>query len=122
MVNLLIGKVSYKNAIRFLDTRIQNTFRYLSNKKIKQISETNTHNALQKRHQHNLKQIKIILEQNNLRITKADKGRTMIIIHTDTLKQKIYSFIQENQIMSLDKDPTELFENIFNTQFTYLTQ
>jgi len=89
---------------------MQNTFRYLANKKIKEI-ETNAHYALHKRRQHNLKQIKTILEKknNNLRIPKADKGRTMVIIHTDTLKQKINSFIQENQIISLDKDPTELF-------------
>jgi len=54
-------------------------------------------------------QIKTILEQNILRIPKADNGRTMVIIHTDTLKQTIYSFMQENQIISLDQDPTELF-------------
>jgi len=62
-----------------------------------------------KKNQHYLKEIKTILEQNNLRIPKADKGRTMVIIHADTLKQAIYSFIQENQIISLDQDPTELF-------------
>jgi len=62
-----------------------------------------------KKNQHYLKEIKTILEQNNLRIRKADKGRTMVIIHADTLKQAIYSFIQVNQIISLDQDPTELF-------------
>jgi len=41
---------------------------------------------------------------------KADKGRTMVIIHKETLKQKIYTFIQENQIIPLDKDLTYSFQ------------
>ena len=39
-----------------------------------------------------------------------DKGRTMLIIHKDTLKQKIDTFIQENQIIQLNKDPTGSFQ------------
>jgi hypothetical protein len=38
-------------------------------------------------------------------IAKADKGRTMLIIHKEMLKQKIYTFTQDNQIIPLDKDP-----------------
>ena len=51
------------NAIRYRDTKILNTFRYLAGRKIKQIIETNTHNTLHKRHQYNLKQIKTLLEK-----------------------------------------------------------
>jgi len=43
-------------------------------------------------------------------IAKADKGRTMVIIHKEMLKQKIYTFTQENQIIPLDKDPTYSFQ------------
>ena len=43
-------------------------------------------------------------------VAKADKGRTTVIIHRDTLKQKIDTFIQENQIMQISKDPTESFQ------------
>jgi len=50
------------------------------------------------------------LEQNNLTVAKADKGRTMVIILRDTLKQKIDTFIQENQIILISKDPTESFQ------------
>ena len=49
------------------------------------------------------------MEQNNLTIAKADKGKTMVMIHKDTLKQKIDIFIEENQIIQLSKDPTESF-------------
>jgi hypothetical protein len=34
----------------------------------------------------------------------------MVIIHKDTLKNKIDSFIEENQIIPLDKDRTESFQ------------
>jgi hypothetical protein len=47
---LIIDK---ENTIRYLDEKIQNTFRYLATRKIKQIIETNTHNTLYKRHQYN---------------------------------------------------------------------
>jgi hypothetical protein len=34
----------------------------------------------------------------------------MVIIHRETLKQKIDNFIQENQIMQLTKDPIDSFQ------------
>jgi hypothetical protein len=43
-------------------------------------------------------------------IAKAGKGRTLVIIHKDALKQKISTFLQENQITALDKDPTDYFQ------------
>ena len=47
-----------ENAIRYSDTKIQNTFRYLATRKTKQIITTNTNKTPYKRHQHNLNQIK----------------------------------------------------------------
>jgi hypothetical protein len=55
------------------DIKIQNTFRYLATNKIKQITETNTHNTVHKWHQYNLKQIKMLLEKNNLMKAKQVK-------------------------------------------------
>jgi hypothetical protein len=43
-------------------------------------------------------------------IAKTDKGRAMVITHKETLKQKIYTFILENQIIPVDKDPTYSFQ------------
>jgi hypothetical protein len=51
-----------ENAIRHLNSKIQNTFWHLATKKVKQIKTTNIHNTLHKRHQHNLNQIKNILQ------------------------------------------------------------
>jgi Zn-finger domain-containing protein len=88
---------------------MQNTFRYLATKKIKQIADTNKYNIIHKRHQYNLKQIKTTLEQNDVMVAKADKARTIVIIHKETLKQKIDNFIQENQIMQLNQDHTDAY-------------
>jgi hypothetical protein len=65
--------IDNENAIRYLDTKIQNTFRYLATKNVKQTMTTNTHKTLQKRHQHNVNQIKNILQRNSLTRAKADK-------------------------------------------------
>jgi hypothetical protein len=61
-------------------------------------------------HQYNLKQTETILEQNNLTIAKDDKGRIIVIIHKEALKQKTDNFIHENQIIQLNKDPTNSFQ------------
>ena len=92
-----------------MEPKIQNTFQYLATKKIRQIT-TNTHNTLHKRHQNHLNQIKNILQQNNLTIAKADKSKTIVIINKNILQQKIDAFVQENQIKSLNKDLTDLYQ------------
>ena len=102
--------------------RIQNTFRYLTTRKIKQIADSNTCDKLPKRHKYNRKHLKTLLEENNLTISKADKGRAIVIIHKDTLKPKIDTFIQESQIMQLNKDPTESFEKQTQQKYTNVTQ
>ena len=79
-LNTLIAET--ENAIRHLDVQLQNTFTHLAYRKIKQIAETNTYSALHKRHQYNLKQIISILLRDNLTITKADKGGTIVFTIT----------------------------------------
>jgi hypothetical protein len=105
-INALITDM--ENAIRHLQSNIQNTFQHLTAKKIKQIKESNRHNTLHKRHQHYINQIKKIL-QHNLTIAKADKRKAIVIIDKTELKQKIDMFIQETNIIKLNKDPTESY-------------
>jgi tRNA U34 5-carboxymethylaminomethyl modifying GTPase MnmE/TrmE len=54
-------------AIRQLEPNIQNTYRHLAAKQIKQILNSNRHNAHHKRQQYSINQIKKILESNNLK-------------------------------------------------------
>ena len=51
-----------------------------------------------------------MLTHNNKSTVKADKGKVMVIIHSDQLQQKINNFMQENNITQLRKDPTELYQ------------
>jgi hypothetical protein len=62
---------------------------------------------MHKRYQYNINQIKEILQHNKLTIAKADKSKAIIIIDRKVFKQKIDTFIQENNIMVLNKDQTE---------------
>jgi len=64
--------------------------------KVKQILATNKHHIVHKRYQHNLNQIKGILQRNNLTIARADKNKTVVTINKDSLEQKVKAFIQEN--------------------------
>ena len=54
--------IDTEKAIRHLDTKIQNMFWYPATRKVRLIITTNTHNTPHKRHQHNLNQIKNILQ------------------------------------------------------------
>jgi hypothetical protein len=42
-------------------------------------------------------------------MAKADTSKAIVIIDKTELKQKIDTFIQENNIMRLNKDPTESY-------------
>jgi len=72
---------------------------------------------MHKRYQHNLNELKNILRENNLTITLADKNKAIVIINKAMLGQKIQTFIKENKITTLLKDPTDQFHNKSNTQF-----
>jgi hypothetical protein len=106
-INELI--IDTENAIRHLQNNTQNAFRYMAAKKIKQIKESNRHNTMHKRYQHNINQVKKILQHNNLTIAKADKSKAIVIIDKTTMGQKIDTFIQDNNIMKLNKDPTDSY-------------
>jgi len=60
-INKLI--IDTENAIRCLEPKIQNTFRYLASKQMKHILKTNRHNVLHKRYQYNIKEVKKILQK-----------------------------------------------------------
>jgi hypothetical protein len=99
-----------ENAIQHLKDNEQNIYRFLACKKIKQILNTNTTNPQHKRQNYIVKQIHTKLSQNNLLITKADKGKTIVIINKDTYTQKIKDFLRENQFTQLHKDPIDKFQ------------
>ena len=42
---------------------------------------------------------------------KADKGNTTVIISTDGLHNKVYNFMEQNNITELKHDPTDRYQN-----------
>jgi hypothetical protein len=102
--------IDTENAIKHLQGNMQNTFRYMAAKKIKQVKESNRHNTMHRGYQYNINQIKKILQRNKLTIAKADKSKAIVIIDKTTLIQKIDTFIQENNIVKLNKDPTDTYQ------------
>jgi hypothetical protein len=57
-----------------------------------------------------MRKIRNKLQQHNLIITKADKGKTIVIINKNTLIQKTEEFLKDNHFTQLQKDPTEKFQ------------
>ena len=102
-INELI--VDTENAIRTLEPKIQYTYRHLAIKQIKRISMTGKKNILHKRHQHNLNEIKKTL-------VKADNSKAIVIIKMDILSKKVDTFIKDNNIKQINKDPTEKYQRI----------
>jgi hypothetical protein len=82
-----------------LDPKLQNTYQHLTAKQIKHILATNRYNVFHKHQQHNMNQIKKILENNNLTIVKADKPKSIVIINKEKLNNKVNNFIKENHII-----------------------
>jgi len=72
--------IDTENAIRHLHNSMQNLFRHLAAKKIKQMKAPNRHNTMHKRRQYNINQIKKILQHNNLTVAKADKNKAIVIM------------------------------------------
>jgi hypothetical protein len=82
---LIIGT---ENAIRHLHNSMQNTFRHVAAKKIKQMKASNRHNTMHKRRQYNINQIKKILQHSNLTVAKGDKNKAIVIMEKGVLRQK----------------------------------
>jgi hypothetical protein len=50
--------------------------------------------------------------QHHLTFVKADKGNCTIIMKTDELQGKAYTFFKENRISELPQDPTTSYQKI----------
>jgi predicted GIY-YIG superfamily endonuclease len=96
------------------DVNAQNTARVMINQKINSL----TKNHKTKRHNFNeskiLKRIQNKVINNNLYITKADKGNTLVIMKNTDYTDKVKDFIIKNNIDKLNKDPTATYTKEIN--------
>ena len=79
-----------ERAIRILDNKIQDSFRILATKQLRKLHNTNQDNATHKRQLYVLKQIRQKITQGNTMIARADKGKTIVIIHTQDYTDKVH--------------------------------
>ena len=104
-----------EQAIRLLDEKLQNTYRFLAAKKLKQImnsaSQTNT---FQKRQLHIVKELNKKLHTHKAMNTQADKGKTVVIIGSKDYADKVQSFLTNNNFNTLTRDPTNKFQKPIN--------
>ena len=104
-----------ENAVRHLDTKLLIALAY---KKISQIKNWNTINILHKWQSHIIKQIcrKLI----KIITTKADKGRTVVILDKDAYQQKVKTFVKENHFTKMYNDPTDVYKKINTIAVHYI--
>jgi hypothetical protein len=100
-------------AISCLDIKVQNTIRHPARGKIKQLPQCNsTSYVLYERQIYVLKQLSSKLHKHNLILRHADKRKIIIIVNKVTSRQKIGSFLIENQcqFLFLPRDPTGMYQ------------
>ena len=101
--------IDTENAITKLKPTEQNIYIYLATKKFKDIQESNTHNIKHKRQQHTINKLQVILKRSNSTTVKADKSKAIVILNKYDLDQKIKAFIKQNNIITMNKNPTDNF-------------
>ena len=96
-----------EQAIKKLDPQLQEPYRILAAQKLQQIQRNSkTNNTTKKKEDEIIKNIRNKLNLNNATITRADKGKTTVIIDKEAYNRKIQQFIQDNSFQHLKKDPT----------------
>jgi hypothetical protein len=99
-------------AISCLEVNMQDTFRHPAHKKIKQLPHCNSPGyVLHERQIYVLQQLHNTLHKHNSILTHADKGK-MIIVVNNMSRQKISSFLIENQcqFLFLPRDPSGIYQ------------
>jgi hypothetical protein len=100
-----------ERAIRLLDIKVQNTYRIMATKKLKQIiNSTSQSNVLQKRQLYVLKGLNKKLSAENAIVIQADKRKPIVIINSNEYSKKVNSFLSVNNFKTPTKDPTEKFQ------------
>jgi GTP-binding protein EngB required for normal cell division len=97
--------IDTENAIRYLDPKMQNTYRYMATKHIELISKQNKCNTLHERQQYVINEMKKTFQHNHITIARADKNKAIVLIKQNNLHEKVYEFLQENNIKKINKGP-----------------
>jgi hypothetical protein len=124
-----------ERATRLLATKMQNIYRFMTAKKLRQnVDSSGRSNVLPKRQLYVVKGLNKKHAAENAIITQADKDKTIVIIYSKEYSEKVHSFLTSNNCNILTKDRTEKFQKqirktvqesnqiIDKRQIKYLTQ
>jgi hypothetical protein len=108
-----------ETAITKINATEQQYYRYMVAKTIKMINQKdNTNNTRNKMEWKLIRNIRNKRAENELIITKADKGKTIVILTTEDYTPKVNNFIQENQFVLLNNDPTQNYQKAMKHTMT----
>lgn len=79
------------------------------------MEETRTHNNTQTQNFRALKDLNTKLKNNDVVHTRADKGNSIVLINNKDYINKTLEFITDNNIIEIDKDPTDKFQQKIKT-------
>ena len=95
-------------ALRLLDPKFQDAYCLMATKKLKQIHNAkHKTNVTHKRHSQIAKNIRHKLDKNNAMIIQADKGKTTAIVYKQDYRNKVHTFLLENNFQPLPNNPTK---------------
>jgi hypothetical protein len=95
-----------------LDVNKQNYYRHIvAKEQIKKNNQTNN-NKKTKGEWKQIMSIRRKIDINKLIITKADKGKTLVILTKEEYNHKIKNFIQNNHYVKINKIPTQQCQKI----------
>jgi hypothetical protein len=97
-------------AISKLPEQQQEGNRFLAKHNIEKILKSNKQYTNKSIENKIIKTIKQKLINNEAVITKADKGKTVVIINNQELIDKVNTYVTENGLQKLPKDPTMKFQ------------
>jgi hypothetical protein len=82
-----------ERTIQLVDNNIQNSFRFLAAKQLKELYNANLNTTTHKTQLYVLKQIRQKITQGNSMIDRANKGKTTVIIYTKDYTDKVHTFV-----------------------------
>jgi hypothetical protein len=103
--------IETEQAIRTLDTNMQNSMRILSTTKLKQIKASSSHkNPMARRQTYLMNSINEKLVKEDAIITKIDKSKTCVIMYNKDYNDKVQDFLTNNNFQHIRKDPTNKYQ------------
>jgi hypothetical protein len=101
-----------ETAITILDINKQNYYRHAVAKKIKDISKNNKiNNKKSKEEWKQIMNIKTKLIRTDI-VTRAGKGKTLVILTKEEYNHKIQNFIPDNHLIKMNINPTHKYQKI----------